>query len=229
VTSEGQEVALGEMASDRLCAEYGAIVTEILRRLNGISESLAKLCANPQHPDNWKNCDFSWLQMRKICEYLAVGIVFAHHLENGGIDDLTKWRPKELLAQAKALSEHPAPMPIAPLPIAQPNGERQIVPLAQPIEAKVISEIYGRCGDVLHLGSVDRILKENLPAYDVPQMEMWVAGLRKLMENHVLLLPGVRTILLCHTQKGRTDTVLMVSDGAILNAGHLPKFGFEAA
>jgi hypothetical protein len=183
--------------------------------------------ANPEHKDNWKNCDFCWLEMRKICEYLALSLVLAHQCDTGQIEDLTKWRPKDLLAQVAKINDHPTPIQIAVDFKADSNGENQLVPIFGPIAPELISKIYGRCSDLLHLGSLDRILSGKMPSHDIREMQIWVSGLQKLFMNHVVFLPGIKKVLLCLTRGEQTNLHILASDGAIFDKSSLPEFDFQ--
>ena len=219
------------MDADQLAGEYSTFILEIFRRLDAVSESLGEIKANPNHPNNWKNCDFCWFQIRKICEYLALAIVLAHHRGTTAVNDLSKWRPSDLLKQIEDLNAHPTPVRIA-IELA-PNGEggTQLTPLAKPMNTKTISEIYGRCNDILHVGSLDRILNSKMPNYDLSQLERWLDGFERLLRNHALLLPELKRVLVClHISGGEAppQIFLMESEGeAVFNTDNLPEFELE--
>ena len=221
-----QSPATATKLEELALADYQIFISEIFRRLDAISASLSELNANPTHSDSWKNCDFCWFQMRKICEYLTVGIVLAHHCDTGAIADLGKWRPKDLLAQASKLSNHPTPVQISPFFGSGPEGEKQIEPLARPIRPDLISSVYGRCSELLHVGSLERILAGKLPSYDVSQMEAWLIGFRKLLSDHVVLLPGVQKIIVSLTGPTQTSTFILASEGAGFDTSKLADFEF---
>ena len=212
-------------ADERLLGEYKTFMREIFRRLDAISESIDELQSDSTHVSNWKNCEFCWSQVRKVCEYLTVAIVFAHHCETGKITELDKWRPKDLLAQAAKLSDHPTPVPVdVPFAVGQ-NGDKQIVPLTRPVAPKLISEIYGRSSELVHVGSLDRMLSGKLPAFDVGQLEHWIAGFRRLLTNHVLLLPGIAKVLVWRAG-AEPKFFILGSEGAKFDTSKLPEFEF---
>jgi hypothetical protein len=199
---------------------------EIFRRLDAISESIAELKSNTSHENNWKNCEFSWSQIRKICEFLTVAIVFAHHCDTGAITALDKWRPKDLLAEASKLSSHPTPVSIAPDFEKDADGHKQIKPLTKPIAPALISEIYGRASEPIHVGSLERILSGKLPPFDVDQIERWIDGFRRLLTNHILLLPGLKKALVWRAG-AETEFFILGSDGADFDPTNLPDLEFK--
>ena len=133
MSHEPETAEVATEANEVLLGEYKAFMEEIFRRLDAISESIAELKSDISHVNNWKNCEFSWSQIRKICEYLTVAIVFAHHCDTGAISELDKWRPKDLLAQAAKLNEHPTPVPIEAAFDTGSDGEKQIKPQTRPV------------------------------------------------------------------------------------------------
>jgi hypothetical protein len=211
----------------RVIDVYANFISEIFRRLDAADDSIAELKANSGHPNSWQNCDFCWFQVRKICEYLTLAVVAAHHFDGHPVSSLSKWRPKELLADVARLSEHPTPVAIAHVLGAGPDGERQLTPVAKPIRAELISQVYGRCSEVLHVGSLDRILAEKLPGYEIAQLDRWLAGFRSLLSHHMLLLPGIKTVLVCRSEGGERMLFALGSDGAIFDTSQLPDFEFD--
>jgi len=198
---------------------------EVDKRLRSVSEILGQLMANPQDEFAWLRCELAWFQIRKICEYLAIAIVFAHSVETGAIADLGKWKPKDLLAQVSKLSGHPTPVPVAQFFGKGENGEKQIIPLTKPIRAELISEIYGRCSEILHVGTLERMLADKMPPFDLGQLQSWVRGLQNLLDNHVVLLPKIEKVLVWMREQNPRLFVLG-SDGAVFDTDRLPEFDF---
>ena len=204
-------------------SEYGTFMAEVDKRLRAVSEILGQLTANPQDEFAWIRCELAWFQIRKICEYLAVAIVFAHSAETCAMTDLGKWKPKDLLAQVSKLSGHPTPVPIAAFFGKGAIGEKQIIPLTRPMRPELISEIYGRCSEVLHVGRLDRMLAGKLPPFDLGQLKSWVGGFQNLLDNHVVLLPKIeKTLVWMREQEPRF--FVLGSDGAVFDTDRLPEF-----
>ena len=214
--------------ADQMIGEYATFIIEIFKRLDAIAESMAEIKANPESLDNWKNCDFCWFQIRKVCEYLALAIVLAHHRDTGTVNDLSKWKPSDLLKQVEKLNANPTPVQISNHVVANEEGGRQLTPIAKPITSKIISQIYGKANDVLHVGKLDRILNMTMPGYDLGQLERWWDGFERLLRNHVLMLPQVQRILVCLHNRGSNvppKIFLMEGEGeAIFVTENLPEF-----
>ncbi|WP_426264916.1 hypothetical protein [Sphingomonas sp. PWP1-2] len=207
-----------------IVTNYANFISEIFRRLDAISLSLVEVRDDPDHPDVWQNCDFCWFQFRKVCEYVALSIALAHH-EDTGLDDLSKWRPKDLLSQTSSLSGHPTQIPLD-IHILADGNSRQFVPLAKPVNPAEISKIYGQCSELLHVGSLDRMLKNKMPSYDILTAEKWLAGFNRLLRNHALFLPMIKNVLICRSNfvEPAQFFQLETNGEAMFNAGDLPKF-----
>jgi hypothetical protein len=160
-------------------------------------DALDQVKGNPNNPTNIAGCELAALQLRLICELCLVGSQLAHLEDAGAKLSETKWRPVDAFAQLKGLSEHPLPMPVEVRLNARGPGEHQIEPKAQPIPFSDISEIYGRCGDLLHVPTIKQVLKGRLPEFDVERLSSWVAAFKELARAHVLMLPERKIILLC--------------------------------
>jgi len=211
---------------DSLVGAYADFVSEISKRLDAIAASFDELTANAEHANAWQNCDFCWLQIRKICELMAVSVVAAHHFDGGHALETNKWSPKDVLLDIAKMNNHPTPIPISDNFADGPNGERQIILSSKAIEMKLISEIYGRCGDILHVGSLNRILEKKVPAYDLAKMAAWLTGFRRLISNHVLFLPGMKKVLVCWWGGSQRQIFLMESEGANFVQDDLLDFTF---
>lgn len=218
----GDEPAQAAEDQGHLLGAYPNFIGRILQQLEAVAESIDEIKAHPDHPNNWKNCDFACFQIRKACEYLTLAIVLAHHCDDpDSVSDLSKWRPKDLLVQAGKLNEHPTPIRIEKEYIASKDGSKQILPLSRPARTAEISAIYGQCSDVLHAGSLQRILDNKLPVYDVAKLERWNDAFRQLLEHHALLLPGIKRVLIYSAGQ----FFVLESDGlGILDTSNLPEF-----
>jgi hypothetical protein len=191
--------------------EYQVFVFEIFRRLGAIRLSLDEILANPIHANVWQNCDFCCLQFRKVCEYVAVSMTAVHCDYFDETVNLKKWKPKELLTQVSNFNVFPLPIPISG-PQHSRQGTTHLVPLCKAVRVNDISRIYGLCGDVLHVGSLDRIQKMKMPSYNIEQMIGWLRGFDALLVNHVVLLPKIQEALVClNGNQGSAAKIFAVS------------------
>lgn len=207
---------------------YPSVVMEIARRLLFCENALIRLTAEPAHEEAWIAADLVALQVRKICEMLLLGSSLAHLFGGNDNFDQRKWRPREAFNELEKINRHPLPAPIDLKVYPMPGGIKQIRPLSKPMPFELLSLIYGHCGNLMHVPSADKVLKNQVPRFDVSQFGRWVTGLKRLMAGHVLLLPEMEKILLCiwaGEADKNPDIYLMESAGpAAFETSSLPDF-----
>jgi hypothetical protein len=211
---------------------YPSVVNEMGKRLIVCEGLLVELAQNHARPDAWMGSDLITLQMRKFCEMLMLGSAFAHLWDGYSDFNLNAWRPKDTFEALKDLSDHPLPIPIELEFREHESGARQIMPASKPMPFSVLSNIYGRCNDLLHLPSVAKVLKNKVQPFDIGQFQTWVAGFKRLLLGHVLMLPNRSKILLCTwsgKSEGHPSVYLLEADGpSTFDYNTLPDFQLAA-
>jgi hypothetical protein len=165
-------------------AYYNAFCMEILKRLDAIDESLLEWEPGFDDPHAWKNAEFCALQIRKICELFAASVTIVHTIFGHSLD-LKPWQPKRLLEDVGKVSEHPTPIPIAPLA----DGERHLTPLFKPIHAKDIVAVYRWCSTIVHLPPITDIIEQTQKPINFSNLACWAKRLRTIYSSHIILLP----------------------------------------
>lgn len=183
--------------SRELDSEYPRVTRSIAERLVASSTAMDAIEKSPESSDNWMHLDFVTLQVRKVCELLLLGSSLAHLREGNAELDPRKWRPKDAFAQLNKLSQHALPIPLSPMINQHPSGAKQILPASKPLPYSVLSEIYGHCGDLLHVPSAEKVLSERITPFDCSKFRRWVDGFTRLMSGHVVMLPTLDRIILC--------------------------------
>ena len=97
---------------------------------------------------------------------------------------------------------------------------------------KVLSAIYGQCGDILHVPSASKVLEEKVTPFDWVKYRGWVDGFGQLLANHLLLLPNIKRVLVrTWSCKGGDEPICQLAEGdgeAVLNDETLPDFALLA-
>jgi len=219
------------MATENLRADYENFMKEIFNRLDAIDESLAEIKSAPDHLQNWRNCDFSWIAMRKICEYLVLAILLVHYRDDEAHVDIHKWRPRDIMGDIARINDFPAPIPIK-IEI-HAGGPHSAIPMYRALSSNVITSIYGKCSELIHVGSLERILCQNLPSFEIAQMQKWVRGLRSFLTNHILLLPKIKHVVICRgsnaPSNGPEIYLAEAESEACFDTSNLGEFDWETA
>jgi hypothetical protein len=196
-------------AREKIGSIYAAMMQEIIVRLGASLASLTEAKANPDHPDNWKNAEFCYLQIRKSCEYTALAVLVAHDLyQDTSAAKLAKiWHAGEIFPKLLELNPYafPAPMTVQ-LDHAGP-GMHHVEPDVVTLQPAELQAIYGKCGDRLHVGSLKRIMDGRLSAFDFNEITAWRNQLVTTLNNHMVRLPHIGSILLVVLKDGSDGQV----------------------
>lgn len=145
-----------------------------------------------------------FLQLRMLCEVLALACLTAH-------GDLAKtqtvrdeYAPGKILSLLEGLHEYFYPCPI----VHQTATSMHMVDATGPFLTKrEVIELHGRCGDMLHKGSIQRLRAKESNAK--PNFDDVVSAAQKffdLLGNHNIVLFDDRVIL-CSLNAGPSGKV----------------------
>jgi hypothetical protein len=148
--------------------------------------------------------ELCFLQFRMIAELIALGALVAH----GDISSSQKLRKEysadRIIAQLEAL--HPDFFP-QPIKITSPGTAGAHHDIRGPLSSdfgldylskKELLELYGRCGDALHRGSLKKLLSPKTPIQtNFPNLTRWLQKIEYLLGNHMIVLHGGTTAIIC--------------------------------
>jgi hypothetical protein len=140
--------------------------------------------------------EFSYLQLRMICELIALGCLMAHG-DIPATKTLRKaWSAEEIFKALERLHPDFYPHPVEQ--ISRPGWE-ELRPIHSGFLTKAeLLSLNGQCGDVLHRGSVRRILAGPISARpDHPDIRDWIRKIRLLLRTHRIGLIGGKSHFVC--------------------------------
>jgi hypothetical protein len=138
--------------------------------------------------------EFCYLQIRMICELIALGCLVAHgDIKATQKSSLQKEWSAETIINALA-DLHPDFFPLA---FKQRPGNIDII--SPPVMTKdELLKIYGRCGGILHKGNVKKLLKEQIPVQiNYPEITAIAQKLHDLLAIHTVVMLGGKQVFLC--------------------------------
>jgi hypothetical protein len=132
--------------------------------------------------------DFCYLQIRMICELVALGCLVAH----GDIKEASSknmqgaWSAETIMSTLEKMHPH-----FYPLPVKQtktPNGfHLQAQP--SPLPKDEFLRLYYKCGEMLHRGNLRKLLKGQFPKQiNFPEITGTVQKLADLLAHHILIM-----------------------------------------
>ncbi len=161
--------------------------------------------------------EFCFLQLRMICELIALGCLTAH----GDIKatQSKKWAKEYSADRILRLLEglHPDfyPKPVRHSQLGPTSHHLQEIKDGFMTKAD-LSRLYQKCGDILHRGSVKRLLTENMPIQtNFPEIMSWSQKIIKLLKFHRVLLLGGKTVFVCTLNQKDTGKVQVAIAEAI--------------
>jgi hypothetical protein len=127
--------------------------------------------------------EYCFLQLRMLCELIALGCLVAH-------GDITKtkyfqrdaYKADDIMRRLEEL--HPEFYPFPVTPIFNP-GHVHLEPISSGFLTKPeLISLYGRCGDVLHKGTLDRLISPKPLRMDYADIMDWGQKILNLLSSH---------------------------------------------
>jgi hypothetical protein len=199
------------------CGLYANILEEIKHRIAAIDTGTMNRIPVPAPFVR----EFCYLQLRMICELVALGCLVAH----GDIQATQKMSlQKEWSAETiiKALADlHPDFFPLAYKQKAE-DGGFELEFIHPPVMTKdELLNLYGRCGGVLHRGTVKKLLKQHIPVQlNHAEITAIAQKLVDLLSMHSVVMLGGKTVFLCLLRNANDNMKVQV---AIAQAGTPPE------
>jgi hypothetical protein len=165
---------------------YCSFMDEIKQRVQVLGDILAIKYPLPRGVA----AELCHLQLRFICELIALGCLVAH----GDIQDVRKelekqYHPREILKRLEGL--HPSFYPV-------PGNQKTDPGTGAVLGLEIIKDgfltkpellsLYGMCGDVLHLGSLKSVLAESKTSWEPEKIAGWRDKIVRLLNHHQIQL-----------------------------------------
>jgi hypothetical protein len=176
---------------------YAALMEEVKIRLTAIEASISGGFAL----QNGLIREFCFLQLRMICELIALGCLTAH----GDIEATTKlrkeWSANLIIERLGALHSTFYPSP-------PHRTETGLVGINSGYLTKAeLLDLVGQCGDVLHRGSLKKLLSPETPKSAAAVFGDIISATKKiavLLNQHAMLLVDGNTLIIC-TMRNSND------------------------
>ncbi len=172
---------------------YADLMGEIKIRIAAID---AGTTASLPHPPAIVR-EHCFLQIRFICELVALGCLVAH----GDIKATQTGRLRKQWAADKIMDELTALHPdFYPVPIKRERTDFgfAVEHTASPLPKTELIKLYGKCGGVLHRGSLKTLLSQKAPIQiHYPDITAIAQKFVDLLSSHLVMMQGGEMIFLC--------------------------------
>jgi hypothetical protein len=173
---------------------YAKIMTEIKLRIGAINTGTMNLLPVP--PPFVR--EFCFLQIRMICELIALGCLTAHgDITATRSHKLQKaWKADEIIERLEALHTN-----FFPIPVIQGKNEmgHTVDPKTpNPLVKAEFLRLYRKCGGALHRGSVRKFVSEKTPVQiHYPEITALAQKLQDLLSVHMVSMLGGEMVFIC--------------------------------
>jgi hypothetical protein len=167
------------------CQTYRGLMVEVKARISSINT-----LTNDQRGIPSKLVrEFGVLQIRMLCEIIGLSCLVAHGdlVERSGQNLKKAYAPGEIFSALMALHDDFFPVPIVPekTEIGWHIAEYVGKPFASKTE---IREIWAKCGEILHRGTLKRLIKEKEPVQNsFSDLNEWGQKISNLLSNHRII------------------------------------------
>jgi hypothetical protein len=187
-------------------ALYASLMGEIKVRASAININLRRIQDDPDAPAAFADVESCFLQIRFICELIALASLLAH--EESGLNKrlMKDWNADVIFGALVKINPHCFPHPV--VVAKSPNGRKSVTsPPGVFLNRSGLKKIYTECGQLLHRGRLEHASHGFKKNYDVDAMEAWLAELKKLLTDHVVLIMPERMVLIVHMFGGPAGEV----------------------
>jgi hypothetical protein len=170
---------------------YAALMEEIKERRDCATKTLSK-AHHDVPPYGYLDIEFCYLQVRRICEVLAIAVLIAHNeIESFRSQKMTKeWNAEALFRQLATLNPTAFPRAMRYTPDEESNVFVGTIANDGVLTKDELAKIYHACSDGLHTGSLKRLLDHGPKRYNVKDVISWLNKIVQLLDIHVVVLPN---------------------------------------
>lgn len=196
---------------------YLAFMQEIKWRFKCTIERLGAIRASPQATHHIIDAELCYLQLRFICELVALASLSAHHEFGLNKDLLKAWSADDIFTRLEAINPFCFPAPIT-LTVDRDRNKQFSHSPDRALSKQDLCDIYGQSGNALHRGRLKHMLASKTKYYDLDRLEASMQSIWLLLAEHLILFPATGKALLVH-MGGPSDEVTVLeaeSDGPFM-------------
>ncbi len=147
--------------------------------------------------------EMGYLQLRMLCEIIALGCVVAHgDIEAAQTNRFQKeWSADKLVGALETLHTHFFPIPVRAKGVRKANGNQKLHELegAQSgfLTKERLVKLYAECGQTLHRGNAKKLASKSGYKPDFAPIMKWRSEIMTLLDIHILSLFDPDTMFIC--------------------------------
>lgn len=175
---------------------YAAYMEEIKQRSEAITKTIKAIKDGTDGPLVYMHAEFGYLQLRYICELVALSSLAAHHDLGLGTRLLKEWNAGQAFALLEQINPHCFPTSIRNVPDSKGVHNFHVTEGPSDLKRSDLSKIYAGCGAVLHRGMIKDVMAGKPREYRLEELNLWHSQLLGLLTQHMILIRNPdRTLL----------------------------------
>lgn len=172
---------------------YVALMREVKTRIGAIQGRLEVLRRDPPSPTAFLDAEFCFLQIRMICEIVALSSLSAHSPLGLGKAILKYWNADRLFSDLEKINSNCFPRPLC---VNAWNEGRISFAAGDYMGIKELRAAYVTCGDFLHRGTGQTLLQGKPKRINVKWVRDVAANFVELLSNHVIYVAQIEAFFI---------------------------------
>jgi len=169
---------------------YTQLMEQIKARLDVVREALNTGFDQRADPYAFIHIETALLNVRRITELLALAVLLAHneHQDFRTSSLMKAWNPDAIFNRLTKLNVEGFPRAVE---VGETDSEGVMELFIHDtgyLDRESVCRIYHDCCDRLHAGSL-KALMSGVKKYDLGEIQSWAREIKRLLNNHVILLP----------------------------------------
>jgi hypothetical protein len=187
---------------------YAALMVEVKARI-----ACTYQCVSGETKlESWADTELSYLQLRKMCELIALGCLVAH----GDIKEIQtphfqkQWEPPKILKGLHRLRSDFYPTPVS---VSINDGRIEMREIGGGFLTRPeLLRLHGRCGEKLHRGSLRSVLDaKKRGSADIPPSEA-AQKMTRLLDGHYIRSKGSKRLIVCRMNDEKGDVQVISTE-----------------
>ena len=177
---------------------YLTLMVEIKVRLNEIDRIIQSIGDDESRdPRTVIDLETCYLQIRLICESIALASLAANHSELINADLQKQYNAERIFTDLAKINPDCFPRAM----LGERTGEKDLhfsdVDPA-PLTYKDLKAIYIECSRVLHRGALKVLVSDTRKFYKIDDIKQWLESFVNLLACHVIIVPHLQKALVIH-------------------------------
>lgn len=181
---EAVEQKEGKPAIEDNLHMYRSFMEEIKLRMATIDRYLKRVSDEKGGGDTFTDVESAILQVRYICELVALATVAAHGLVGITNRIRDEWNAEKIFKLLEGMNKNSFPRAIRPSPHIKNNFELQ----KGEMDLAELKQLYNSCGENLHRGAMKHFFKEARRGYDPEGLVKSMNRVKALLNMHVVMI-----------------------------------------